>query len=305
MPNITKESMLASAENDSTYFIDFNKKCTQYGTSYVYCFVENYDLCFYPHRVEDVLGRKVSGIPCDGKKNVLEVYALIKSKPQYDKYTMRFFVDADFDNNKTVDKHIYVTTCYSIENLFLDEEVVSRILENEYKIRPNDAEGKHQKCIDLFRNELVVFHNAVMLFNSWYHAVKRKGIPADTIIRLGESIPEEWIDIKMGAIVKKYTKDIIESKFPSAPKLTDEEIEISRLFLSYDIRRLRGKYEIQFLDKYFEFLNSDTKPGHRQYTTLTKGVNINRPRMISMFEKYVSTPLDMRDYILMGERLVA
>ena len=304
MNEITRDGLLASAENESTYFMDFNAKCTEHGVSYVYCFVENYDLSFYPHRVEDILGNKATGIPCDGKKNVLNVFTLIKSKPEYNKYSTRFFVDADFDDNSGIDQHVYVTTCYSIENLFTDEEVIARVLESEYQIRPQDTHGKHKKCLDLYRNELNEFHQAVLLYNAWYRAEKQRGLSHENSVNLGATVPSDMLNLTIGAISATYTKETLESKYPMAHKLTDEEIQINSDFLSLNPQMHRGKFEIQFLDKFFEFLNKDAR-GARQYVVNTKGVSIDRKRMISNFEKYVSTPDDMREYVLNGTRRVA
>lgn len=301
MSEITKECLLASAENESTYFMDFNSKCSRYGTSYTYCFVENYDLCFYPHRVEDILNCKAVGIPCEGKKNVIALYELVLSKPEYSKYHIRCFVDADFDDNSKIDFHIYVTTCYSIENLFLDEEVVSRILENEYKIRPQDPDGKHQLCLDLFRKELGDFHNAVLLFNSWYKTVKNKGLRKEMKVNLDDSLPSDMLNLTIGNIYSLYDRGKIETKYPLAPKCTDEELAYNSSILAADTKNFRGKYEIQFLHKFLEYLNSDAK-GARQYTILKKGINIDRTRIISTMDNYVSTPTDMRMYILNGLR---
>lgn len=304
MGEITKEGLLASVENESTYFIDFNSKCTQYGTSYTYCLVENYDLCFFPHRVEDILNCKATGVPCEGKKNVIALYALISSKPEYNKYRLRCFVDADFDDNSAVDSHIYVTTSYSIENLYMDEEVVSRILENEYKIRFNAPDGKHQLCLDLYRKELSDFHNAVLLFNSWYKTVKSKGLIKEMKVNLEDSLPSDMLDLTIGAIRPLYDKAAIEAKYPLAPICTDEELTANSAILAANKKSFRGKYEIQFLHKFFEYLNTDSK-GARQYTMLRKGVNMDRSRIISNFDNYVSTPTDMRAYILNGVRVVA
>ncbi len=304
MDEITRDGLLASAENESTYFIDFNAKCSNYGTSYAYCFVENYDLSFYPHRVEDILGCKATGIPCEGKKNVLSVFTLIKSKPEYNKYTTRFFVDADFDDNTAIDSHVYVTTCYSIENLFVDEDVISKILECEYQVRPQDPNGKHQKCLSLYRKELSDFHQAVLLYNAWYRAEKRRGLTKEQKVNLGDTVKSDMIDLTIGAINASYTKEALEAIFPLAHIVSDEEISENCSYLSINQQMMRGKFEIQFLDKFFEFLNKDANGG-RQYVVNRKGVSIDQKRMISNFEKYVSTPADMREYILTGVRSAA
>lgn len=304
MDEITRDGLVACAENESTYFMDFNAKCNRYGISYTYCLVENYDLCFFPHRVEDILNCKATGVPCEGKKNVLALYTIISSKPEYSKYRIRCFVDADFDDNNAVDPHIYVTTCYSIENLYMDEEVVSKILENEYKIRPNSPDGKHEKCLELYRKELTDFHNAVLLFNAWYRTVKKKGLTKEMKVCLDDSLPSSMLDLTIGAILPLYTKATIEAMYPLAPNTTNEELAESSAYLAADARLLRGKYEIQFLHKFFEHLNCDCK-GARQYTVLNKGVNMDRARMISTLDHYVSTPADMHAYIENGVRVVA
>lgn len=305
MGDITKEGLLASVEHESTYFLDFNTKCANFREGVVYCLVENYDLCFYPHRVSDTLGCKAVGVPCEGKKNVIALYSLIKSKAEYNKYTLRCFVDSDFDDNSTLDEHIFVTTCYSIENLYLDEYVVADILENEYKIRPSSTDGKHKKCMDLFRKELSDFHQAVLLYNAWYRAVKSKGLTREMRVCLGDSVPEAMIDLTIGSISKHYTKAYIETKFPLAPKLSDEELDSHMNVLRGNMKLLRGKFEIQFLHKFFEYLNADSSSHKREYTTLTHGVNMDRPRMISTLDHYVATPPDMRYYIINGIRQVA
>lgn len=305
MGEVTREGLLASVEHESTYFIDFNTKCAANGEGAVYCLVENYDLCFYPHRVSDILNCKAVGVPCEGKKNVIALYSLIKSKAEYDKYALRSFVDADFDDNSTLDEHIYVTTCYSIENLYLDEYVVADILENEYKIRPASTDGKHVKCMDLFRKELSDFHQAVLLYNAWYRGVKSKGLTKEMKVSLGDSVPEAMIKLSIGSIIKQYNKSDIETKFSLAPKLSDEELDNHMNVLRGDVRLLRGKFEIQFLHKFFEYLNSDASSHRREYTVLTHGVNMDRPRMISTLDHYVATPQDKRYYIINGVRQVA
>lgn len=302
MSDYSREGLLNKINNDATYFIAFNTKCSHFGVSCTYCVVENYDLCFYPHRIRDILGCKVEGIPCGNKKNVLALYELIHSKSEYDKYTVRYFVDADFDDNRKVDPHIYVTTCYSIENLFVDKNVVSSILENEYKIRPVEDDSKHTSCLDFFCSELSHFHDSSLLYNSWYHAIKNKGLTKDMKVCLGSTIPSSMINLTIGHIVPQYSITDITAKFPDAPSISEEELEASRAFLLSNPKMFRGKFEMQFLHKFFEYLNSDAK-GPRKYTINGKqAINYNLERMISHLSIYVPTPDDMRDYIITGTR---
>lgn len=302
MDDISADKLLSYTEDESFYFLDFNQKCTENGVGAIYCFVENYDLCFIPHRVEDITGRTALGIACEGKKPVINAYAMISAKPEYAKYTLLYFVDADFDDNRQLDPHIYYTPCYSIENLFVEEKVVSKILENEYKIRTTDR--KHAKAIQFYRKNLEDFHQASMLFNSWYHAAKRRGVTKEMKACLKESIPTSFIQMNMGNITATYNKADIEAKYPKVPPLSDDDILISRLFLNYDHRRLRGKFEIQFLVSFFEYINKDAskKVVDREFTVSNNKINLDAKRFISIFEKYVPTPCCMRYYIQNGVR---
>ena len=124
-------------------------------------------------------------------------------------------------------------------------------------------------------------------------------------VSLGDSVPEAMIKLSIGSIIKQYNKSDIETKFSLAPKLSDEELDNHMNVLRGDVRLLRGKFEIQFLHKFFEYLNSDASSHRREYTVLTHGVNMDRPRMISTLDHYVATPQDKRYYIINGVRQVA
>lgn len=297
----TSESFIQSAENESTYFLTFNHLCASYGKETIYCFVENYDQFFYPHRVQDITGRKAESIPCDGKKNVIKTFSLISSKPEYSEYHTRYFVDADFDDNSTLDKHIYITPCYSIENFYVDSSVVGKILETEYHIRRVENKDKFNAAIEVYNRELEKFHNCVLLFNAWYRTVKRKGLAKENNVNLDDSFPTGMITVEINNIKQNYTLDDICDRFPDAPSVTDQEVNDNIDYLRQDFGRLRGKYEIQFLDVFFQFLNKDAKD-KRLFTIFKKGVSIDRKRIISNFDHYVDTPADMREYIINGER---
>lgn len=210
-------------------------------------------------------------------------------------------IDADFDDNSSIDKHIYVTPCYSIENLYVDATVVSDILENEYKIRRTAPSGKHEKTLNLFKSELANFHSCILLFNAWYRTIKLKGIDSNNGVNLEDSFPSYLYKYQIKPTTTcKYSIRDIEKMFPKAPKTTAEEIERSKAYLA-NPKRLRGKYEIQFLYIFLEFLNTDSITA-REYTVLHRGITWDRKRMISSLEQYVPTPHDMRSYIKKGIR---
>jgi len=298
----TSSNLLHDAENESTYFMAFNDCVTRYGNDTIYCFVENYDQFFYPHRVKDITGKDAEGIPCDGKKNVIAIFKIINSKPEYNKYHTLYFVDADFDDNSHLDKRIYYTHCYSIENFYVKPEVMSRVFETEYHIRRLRDKEKFENVVNLYNKELASFHEAVLLFNAWYKTVKDKGLTKDNHVNLDESLPSGFINLQIGNLKSNYDLGTIREKFPNAPQVDEQEIQTSQDYLRQDFGRLRGKYEIQFIDVFLQYLNSDAKGQHLYNTDLQKGINVPRKNIIAMFDHYVDTPKDMRAYILSGER---
>ena len=58
----------------------------------------------------------------------------------YEKVCTMFFVDRDYDfSQKQIDEDLFVTPCYSIENLYVQRECFVNILQSEFGL--NEIEG--------------------------------------------------------------------------------------------------------------------------------------------------------------------
>ncbi|KAA6348170.1 hypothetical protein EZS27_004376 [termite gut metagenome] len=297
--DFTPEGLLDKKQDTPTVcFTRFVLQTNVDGGNRLYCFVEGYDMPYYISRVENIGNIESYPIICDNKKNVINLYYDLKRREEYQKYKTAFFVDRDFDDNSDLlYEKIYVTPCYAIENLFVGTDCISKILKCEYNLIPGDG-PEYDRAMALYEQELKNFHNSVLLFNSWYACLKGKLAEGEKSVCLEDTLPTGFVTLEMKNVRQQYDLSKIMQKFQPLHVITQEEIDIKSKELSNDcVNNLRGKYELQFLTVYLEFLNIDSKGGH-YYTKKKSGININKKKFISQFSQYGRTPDCLRNYII-------
>jgi hypothetical protein len=298
--DFTPERLLDKKQNTLTvYFTRFVLQTSVGGENGLYCFVEGYDMPYYISRIEDIGSIESYSIVCNNKKNVINLYYDLKRREECTKYKTAFFVDRDFDDNSDLPCEIYVTPCYAIENLFIGTDCISKILRCEYDLIPGDG-PEYDRAMALYEQELNAFHKGVLLFNSWYACLKRKLAEGEKSVCLDDTLPTGFVTLEIKNIKKLYDLSIIKEtkKLKALYDITQKEIDIKSGELSIDCtNNLRGKYELQFLTVYLEFLNTDSK-GKRYYTKKESGININKKKFISQFSQYGRTPDCLRNYII-------
>lgn len=133
--NYTPESLTQIA-NDSVAVV-IQKFCcsiSKMQPASLVCFVEGHDLPYYNSRVETISGSHCVFIDSGGKKNVIRAYHYFCGKNQYSDYKKLYFVDRDYDDNTGLPAEIYVTPCYSVENLCVSENSFIKIMKGIYKV---------------------------------------------------------------------------------------------------------------------------------------------------------------------------
>lgn len=291
-----------SAEVLYSYFVLYT---AQYGKNAVYCFVEGYDMPYYISIVRNIYrGKTPVGISCKGKSNVIAVNKYIESIDidKNRKYTKRYFVDRDFDNNDQLSDTIFVTDGYAIENYYLSDTCVSNILEIELKISQVQYPDQYSRCMTLFRQEHNKFIKGTLLLNAWYYCLYHNANWNRSNVSLNEKFPKEWLKWNIGNITFHYTLTDIQAKFDKAPILDIKSIErqmneFTKLGASY----LRGKYEIQFLYEFLKFIRDEPK-NHRYYSVATCSLPFHLSTMISTFAQYADVSEKLYNYIKTGKR---
>ena len=290
----TAEEMLEYAENsETTAFSKFVLKISQYGASYIYCFVEGYDLPYYKIRVEAISGKKCSFIDSGGKKAVVKTSDLIKSKSEYSKYKILYFVDRDYDDNSNISQDIFITPGYSIENLYGTENAFINLIEGTYHLE--ELNPKHKKCISLYHQEKESFISATKFFCAWYRCVKNK---PNHNVELGESFPSKYATIGPNSIIcHECNISILNDDYPNIENISNSELNKSIAYINNDISNIRGKYVMQFIEYLIQLLNRDSK-NNKKYTETSVSFEQNRKTLITRLSAYADTPDILRNYIL-------
>ena len=295
---ITKEKLdRAIIDNDALVFHNFTLLANQRNKNHIFCFYEGRDAPYYSLRIKRLTDLQYHNFKCGNKAKVLKTYFKIKN--YITKYKIFFFVDKDFDDDINVE-HIYETSTYSIENFYVDVLCIKEILKNEFSLLENEKEFK--EIIDLFINLRDEYCDTILLFNSWYCALKRKkkeeGLTT-TNVSLDDKLPKGFINLNFSGIERKYDLAKIRGKFPNAIRVEDDEVfKIFDELKNKELYKvLRGKFLIHFLINFIEHLVHDSK-NEKKYIKSNINISINKVSIISHLSQYALTPKCLVDYLL-------
>lgn len=299
----TRDNLLKKKYEPASLYMIFANKVDEYGENKLYCFVEDYDMSYYSSPVRNNSELDWISIRCHGKKNVIGIFNYIKDMPRYSIYAKRFFVDADFDDNSTLSKEIYVTSGYSIENFYVDEDCMKKILETEYEIDPVEDRVLFERTMSLFTLRLSQFHQAVVLFNAWYACLYSDCRWNRQSVSLGATFPTDLLKYKIQEDIKAtYTLADIQKKYQDAPIIDERLVEEKKKELLDNPQKMRGKYELEFLIKFIKFLNQDAGTRKFQYTKIIKNFSFGDNVALASLSTYSSVPKDLKNYIRTGIR---
>ncbi len=134
--------------------------------SHVFCFYEGKDdKLYYDRKIEDnINSNKYYTIIAEGKKNVMQALKLIAADSCYDNVSKMFFIDSDFDNHQEINKNLYQTPCYSIENFYVEKDSFIKILKTIFYLNESDLDFKN--CMKLYHRRFKEFHKIMLAYNS-------------------------------------------------------------------------------------------------------------------------------------------
>lgn len=262
----------------------------------LFCFYEGKDGPYYYNRIIHNYGNNHHPIICGNKKSVIRVYGHLSKT--YPTYKTSFFIDSDFDKKLNKD-NLYETPCYSIENFYTSEKVLKAILKNEFGLIETDEEFK--SIIEIFNENRESFHSATTLLNSWYAAAKEKALTNGVSVNasLDEKPPKEFIIVKIGSINSSYNLNNILEKYPDSIKVTEEEVNqfVEKFDNSDKSKVFRGKYELDFMYKFLQFIIEDANVNKKYLKTKTK-FNVDKSMILSQLSNYAETPQCLVEYLI-------
>lgn len=257
------------------------------------CFVEGYDLPYYNSRIEAISGQHCVFIDSGGKKNVVRTQQYFSNKDAYSVYRKLYFVDSDYDDNSCLSDDIYVTPCYSIENLCVSDDAFIKIMKGIYKVDIDNP--KLDKAISFYKKEQDKFIRATSLFCAWYKCVKK--LPGENSVKLSESFPQAISEIGADNIIEKNNNlQYINDLYPDIQDITDDEIHVALVGIDGKMENIRGKYVFDFIEYITCCFNRDSR-GSRIYTEGKTSFEKNRKTLLARLSPYADTPTSLRDYV--------
>lgn len=284
----------------------------QQNTTRLYCFFEGIDdPKYYNLRIKSIIFQeKVDNIrpfQCEGKETVINVCNLVLNDIRYQKAWVAFFIDKDFDDVAELPHNdvLFITPCYSIENLYVSQQVLERILRDEFFLAETDSD--FQSTINLFNLRLSEFNAASEELNAWLYLQRQaeKTTGNATKLSIREKLKnEDLFLVNISKIDKKYSVHDLIQKFPEAPIISPEE-------LSHQINEFRhkgggtlnfrGKHLIFFLNRFLMGLVEDRRQKNNKRLHFTERGTVKlqlSENIISELSQYANTPESLYKFLV-------
>lgn len=244
-----------------------------------------------------------SQIVCDGKKKVLDLRAIIRDHEVYKSKACLFFIDADFDEN-TDEKNFadtYITPCYSIENLYIQDEVFEKILNQEFGVRPHgDDNACYCDAVRAYTQRKQEFLTAISEFNYIYYDLKRRkkdhGESHD--LSLNNTITATRLTtITLNSVTSNYNAGAPSTIFHRLDPAVTCDIPVIENQLCGANKEMffRGKQQLEFFVEFLCILirERSKKSAVREIFTERKRLTlrVDNGNVISALSQYATTPV--------------
>lgn len=298
-------------EQGSSYSVKFTEMTRIYSKdqSTLICIFEGKDEKYYANSLNNIKGQgRWSGINTGGRSAVLKLIATIDQHSTYNKVNYAGFIDRDYEDwfvNPNPNK-IYVTPCYSIENLYVTEKCFIQILSAEFYITEfNENRDEFPKCLDAFRNRLDDFVNGVEVFNIWAkaHRIMKRDDPATKGLNVGNVDTKDIVKTDINCCVIAYDPSDPSSIFKDSSGFsfsTNALTEAANSFKNIDKARFfRGKQQIDFICELLLEMKKDRNSKSPKFFS-KKGkvsISISKDNAISELSQYADIPDCLKAFI--------
>lgn len=269
----------------------------------LFCVYEGEDAKYYGVRIDALTAiEDRRQIPCRGKSDVLKLYDRVVSDINLSKSNTIFFIDRDFDGTRgrMCGDNLYVTPCYSIENLYVQNNAIRKVLIEEYGVDNFEDGEELESLMALYMKLLDQFCKCLTTLNAWIILQREKESPSAKL-NLNNQRLNKFVSISLDKVDQLYTKDDLSSLFPEAVEVGDVELseKEKELYLTDRTYAYRGKYLVEFLRVFLELIKADRQsaiPVHFKQKRNTK-LNLSRANILSELSQYAETPECLRRFL--------
>jgi len=268
----------------------------------LFCVYEGEDAKYYGIRIDNITRfTDRRRIPCRGKADVLRLHEKVNSDSILRASNTIFFVDHDFDGMRGMAESgaIYMTPCYSVENLYIDKLVVRKILTEEFLLDDFDNSEELENIIELYEQRLAELVASLTPLNAWI-AIQREKEDASSKLNLGSTKLNKFVTISLEKVDSKYTIDSLDAMFPDAIEVSEGELQTK--ILEFDggnkVLLFRGKYLIEFLRVFLDLLKEDKRNSIPNYFSSKSNVKLVLSKnILSELSQYAITPDCLKEFL--------
>ncbi len=270
--------------------------------SQLICIFEGEDEKYFCARINQALNdRKWHPINTGGKAVVLELFDTISNHPDYKTIDYKCFVDHDFEDwyQNPEPRKIYITPCYSIENLYVSESVFKRVMSAEFNVNEHAGDGSdYAQCIAFFRQRLEEYLNHVQTFNHWIKAqrIMVRDHKSNKKLNIRNIKLKSLVETDINSVTIKYDPTDSTTIFSGDQALTIDTTSLieaqNTLPVSQGAVKFRGKQNIEFLRSLLTILKTDRTSDNPNIFS-TRGnvrLQLSKDNIISELSQYAETP---------------
>lgn len=298
------QNMAQSRQNISVKYHEFMLICSR--NKFPICF-EGEDEKYYSSRIDSLTNLDWTGINCGGKGKVIALREKIRASESYHNKEVLFFIDSDFDDNEEFNGYIdvYVTPCYSVENLYVSDSCFTRILRSEFGISEfNEDYECYLQVMHIFNNRKREFFESITDFNLLIHYLRMKEASGElkTRLNLNNIEIEKLVSISLTEVKKVYTLEKYRELFPDLPEKLDINLDISRSHFDGKSSEInfRGKQSLEFFRAFIMLLKQDRgKKCNREifHESGKVKLQLTKANTLSELSQYADTPNCLKQFI--------
>jgi hypothetical protein len=302
--------LAAAAQSYPVKFMEATRAYSK-SPSVIVCIFEGEDEKYFSCRLSMEFGNQGwKGINSGGRKAVLDLHGLLSTHDTYKNYKSVGFIDNDYDEPvvNPDPENIYVTPCYSVENLYASPVCLSNILSAEFKVSEvNELHDEHKLCLQIFKTRLDEVCTYLLEFNSWAKSrviQEEKGMTPIKLF-LNDATIDKLVDINLDCSAILYNPDDITSVFKKADVtlLCNQSVAEARMSFSPEVRlsMFRGKQQLEAFRLFLaalklDFLLAGTIIFHKKGKLKTDLASEDSD-LLSELSQYAETPDCLRAFL--------
>lgn len=298
---ITAQQLKESRDTLSEKYTEFNHLKVRCPNHFI-VFYEGKDAPYFYGKIRQYTQMEISPIKCNGKSKVKGIYLSLKNKGALDDVKTGFFIDKDFDKNDEdfVLSDFYVTERYAIENYYVTDNCLKKIIKNELGI--SEGCDDFNIIMERYHSFQTSYHASIALFNAWYYTVKNNGRHCE--VSLGEKLPKGYLayDIENWKVSQAYNLETLNSNYANqCSVVTNADILASHQLLDGNPTYLyRGKYELSCLVCFMLEIQKELNRKTSEPGTLNRNpykCQITNSQVLSLWAQYSEEDEKLKDYL--------